>query len=212
MLYRTKTLDLRPFGVSAIKRAILTADADDGLTYRVSFDAGRSWRVAKLNTPFVVPSSNNQIKVEIRFPKNDSRSIYTVSASGVFPLSVGTTVYFENGDSTFTTVIGFDGRYNVSLPKGIYTVYYRQSGTRVELLNDFNPESYAFRQPDDLDKENTIQMFLSTIEWADYSVYDTFKDQSKMGDDTTAKIDIMQNLTADNTDKAVRYWALAFEA
>lgn len=212
MLYKTKNLDLRTFGVYNINRAMLTADADDGIVYRVSFDGGKTWRVAEPNTPFLVRGSTGVVKVELKFPANKTSGIYMVSASGVFPLSVGTRVFFSNGDNTFPTTIGPDGRYNITLPQGVYQVYYMQSGNKTVLLDDYNPRAHVFRQPDDLDKENTIQMFLSNIEWADFSVYDTFKDSSKISRESTARVDLMQNLVADSSDAVVRYWALVFSA
>lgn len=212
MLYKSKNLDLRPFGVYNIRRAVLTADADDGIVYRVSFDGGKTWRVTEPNTPFLVRTATGVVKVEIKFPANKSEGIYMVSASGVFPLSVGTRVFFKSADNTFSTTIGPEGRYNATLPQGTYQVYYMQSGNKVVLLDDYNPNTYVFRQPDDLDKENTIQMFLSGIDWANFSVYDTFKDTSKLGPESTARVDLMQNLVADSSNAVVRYWALVFSA
>jgi len=211
MVYKTKPLDLRPFGVFDVTRAVLTADADDGCKYRVSFDAGRTWRVVELNVPFDAAATDSRIVVEIKFPTKESDGIYTLNATGIFPLNVGTTVYFTDGTETFSTVVGPQGRYNITLPAGIYQVYYNQAGSRTVLLDDYNPEAFVYRQPDDLDKENTIQMFLSHMDWADYSVYDTFKDGSKIDPGSTAHIDIMQNLTATGSDAVVRYWALAFK-
>jgi hypothetical protein len=213
MLYRTKSLNLQKFGVYDIKRAMLTADADDGLVYRVSLNNGKTWYVVKLNEPWY-PSqfTSGRIIVEIKFPSiTGEPGIYTLNASGVFPLSVGTTVYFYAGTNTFSTIVGPDGRYNIALPSGLYKVFYNQSGDRVVLAEGYNPEMYAYRQPDDLDKENTISMFLGHIDWATNAVFDTFKDGSKFADTSSAQIDLQQNLT-DRSGRVVRYWALVFEA
>ena len=136
-----------------------------------------------------------------------------MDASGVFPLTIGTTVYFtplKTDATVFSSVIGQDGRYNVSLPPGLYTVHYILAGKRIVLLDDYNPATYVFRQPDDLDKENTIAQFLANIDWATNAVYDTFKDTSKTDPSSTTQIDLMHNLT-NNTGSVVRYWALVFQ-
>lgn len=213
MLYRTKPLNLQKFGVYDIKRAMLTADADDGLVYRVSLDNAKTWRVVSLNQEwYPTQHTDGRILVEIKFPRlTGETSIYTLNASGVFPLSVGATVYFYDGTNTFSTIVGPEGRYTIALPPGSYKVFYNEAGVRTVLLEGYNPEQFAYRQPDDLDKENTIELFLSHIDWATNAVYDTFKDASKVSDASSARIDLQQNLT-DGTGRAVRYWALVFEA
>lgn len=210
MLYKSKILDLRPFGITKIQRAMLTADALGDLSYRVSFDSGKTWRVVRLNTPFFVADASTQVKVEIKFPPSSGITEPTVNVSGVFPLAVGTTVFFQNSSGKTSTVVGLNGRYSVSIAPGIYTVYYIRAGTREVLFNDYNPELFVYRQPDDLDKENTIQLYMSDVQWASYSVYDTFKDTSKMAPESTAHIDLMHNLRAKSSSAMVRYWALVF--
>jgi hypothetical protein len=213
MLYKTKTLNYRPFGVYDVVQAMLTADASDGVTFRVSCDNGKNWRAVKLNTPFVPMGADGRFVIEIKFPveTNSTGGTYTLNASGVFPLSVGATVYFTDGTNTFSTIIGPDGRYNVTLPRGLYKVWYREAGTKHVIVDEYNPEVFVYRQPDDLDKENTISMFLSHVDWATCAVYDTFKDASKVSDFSNAKIDLQQNLT-DGSGKIVRYWALVFDS
>lgn len=211
MLYQTKILDLSVFGIFDISRAILTADADSDITYRVSFNGGKSFQSVNINEIFLPNNSNGKIVLEIKFPKTNSvRDLYRLNVSGVFPLTIGTTVYFTDGSNTFSAVIGHNGRYNISLPSAIYKVYYIQAGKKIILTDDFSPESYVYRQQDDLDKENTIELFLSSIDWATNAVYDTFKDSSKTSEASTATIDLMQNLT-DGSGRVVRYWALIFE-
>jgi len=210
MLYKTKILNLSTFGVFNIPHAMLTADADAGLEYRVSFNAGKSFQSVNLNKSFDPVDSTGKIVVEITFPSTAKTPMYVLNASGIFPLAIGTTVYFDDGSNTFSTVIGIDGRYNISLPSATYRVYYKQvGGKRITILDEYNPETYVFRQPDDLDKENVVEMFLNNVDWASYAVYDTFKDSSKVDLSSTANIDLMHNLT-DGSGRVVRYWAIVF--
>lgn len=213
MLYKTKSLDLQKFGVYDIRRAMLTADATDGLIYRVSLDNAKTWRVVQLNEAwYPTQKTNGRVLVEIKFPRQTgATSIYTLNASGVFPLRVGTTVYFYDGTDTFSTIVGHDGRYSIALPPGSYKVFYNEAGSRVTLADGYNPEAFAYRQPDDLDKENSVSMFLGNVDWATNAVFDTFKDASKISEASNARIDLQQNLT-DGSGRVVRYWALVFDA
>ena len=202
-------LDLIPFGVYTVKSAMLTADASSDLVYRISFDAGRTFRVVDLHDRFTPTNSTGRIIVEIQFPVSGQSDEQLFDAAGVFPLQLGTIVTFTDGKHSYNTTVGFDGRYSVSLPPGTYTVSYMQSGKRVTLIDKYNPEAYVFRQQDDLDKENTIEQFMSKIAWATHAVYDTFKDASKMSPMSTAKINLTHSLVS--SGKCVRYWALVFE-
>jgi len=206
MIYRTKTLNLTAFGFFSFERAMLAVDADDGITYRVSFDGGKTFQVINPHIEFRPISRGSKIVMEIRFNDTQTVDIYVLNITGVFPLNIGTTLFFTDGKNTFSTVVGSDGRYSISLPPGKYTVFHNVSGERVVLSENFDPKQHSYRPPDDLDKENVIESFMSNIDWADLSVYDTFVDRSKMSSQSTAKIDLAHNLT-DGT-KIVRYWAL----
>lgn len=209
MKYTSKILDMSAFGYYTFTRGILSVDASDGIKYSVSFDGGKSFQRISPYEEFV-PRSGSKIIFEIRFPDNANKAsdIYPLNIAGVFPLDVGTTVYFTDGSSTTSVVLGYDGKYNVSLKPGLYTVYYMKSGSKIIIAENYDPRQYVFSLTTDLDKENKIEGFLSRIDWAEITVYDTFVDSSKMQSFSTAKIDFSNNLV-DDIGNYVRYWALA---
>lgn len=209
--YLSVVYDLTQFGVYHIKNAIVTADMDEGVEIKVSFDGGSSfYPINSLNEKFPVENSKGKVQVKISFPDIVTTGIYKVKAIGFFPnLEIGTTIYFtSNNGKTFKTNIGENGRYSISLPRGLYSIYYLNRNEKVILMENFNPE-VKITQPSSLNKENTIEIFLRSVEWANYVVFDTFEDSSKMKSGS-AIIDPDGNLSDGLTDRKVRYWAIGF--
>lgn len=206
MIYKSKPLNLGAFGYSRFSRAILTADADDGIRYRVSFDGGMNFRAVNLNEPFRVTRPGAKVVVEITFESSTPDDMYVVNASGVFPLQQGTEVTFTSAKGAFKTTLGAAGRYNISLPRSLYTVTYKTINTTETIAENYDPAQYTFRHSDDFDKETAIEAFMSRIEWGEVAVYDTFVNSDKVSRGSTAQVDLRQTLT--DGSKSVRYWAL----
>lgn len=211
--YLSVVYDLTQFGIFKIRNAIVTADMDDGIAIEVSFDGGSTFhKVKELNKKFSVDRSKGKIQVRITFEDFKGANIYKVKTSGFFQnLDIGTTVNFTKNSTnkTYRTTVGENGRYSISLPRGIYSVWYHEDGERTVLLQNFNPE-VASIPTNRLDKENTVELFLRDVEWARYSVFDTFTDSNKMLNGS-AIIDPEGNLSDGVTDRKVRYWAIGFE-
>lgn len=211
--YTSIVYDLTQFGLYKINNAIVSADMDNGITIEVSFDGGSSFRkVEKLNTKFPVERSKGKIQVKITFDDSPGTDIYMINTSGYFQnLDIGTNLKFTKNSTgqVYKTTIGANGKYKISLPRGIYSIWYvNSSGNKVELTSNFNPEIRANTSMG-TNKENTIELFLSNVEWAKYSVFDTFTDPDKMLSGS-AIIDPDGNLSDGITDRKVRYWAIGF--
>lgn len=212
--YTSVVYDLTQFGIFKIRNAIVNADMDNGITIEVSFDGGSSFHtVEKLNTKFPVERSRGKIQVKITFSDSDDGDIYMVNTSGFFQnLEIGTTLNFtkKSTSQNYTTNVGANGSYKISLPRGHYSIWYKEfNGKKVELVSSFNPEMRTSIQAG-LDKENTIELFLRNVDWAKYSVFDTFTDPNKMLNGS-AIIDPDGNLSDGITDRKVRYWAIGFD-
>ena len=212
--YISVVYNLTQFGIYNIKNAIVNADMDSGISMKVSFNGGSTFQdVVELNKKFPVSSSNGKIQVKILFNDIDGRDIYKVKATGFFQnLEAGTTVNFtkKSNRETFNTNIGLNGKYTILLPRGVYRVWYKSSsGNIIDIMNDFNPE-IRYNNYNGLNKENTIELFLRGVDWAKYTVFDTFSDPQKIlnGD---AIIDPDGDLSDGVTDRKVRYWAIGFE-
>ena len=212
--YTSVVYDLTQFGIFKIKNAIVNADMDDGIAIEVSFDGGSTFRkIELLNRKFPVENSKGKIQVKIAFQDPAKADIYTVRTSGFFQnLEIGTTLNFtkKSTNQTYSTTVGSNGGYKLSLPRGIYSIWYKQSnGKKVELVPSFNPEMKISPELG-LEKENTIELFLRGVEWAKYSVFDTFADPNKMLNGSTI-ITPDGNLSDGITDRKVRYWAIGFD-
>lgn len=210
--YISIVYDLTKFGIYKIKNAMVTADMDDGITMEVSFDGGSTFIPVELNKKFKVTRSKGKIQVKIKFLDSTKADIYKVNAYGFFQnLDIGTTLNFTkiSTKETYTTKVGENGRYAISLPRGVYEVWYVTNQGKIVLMNNFNPE-VRISPNTSLDKENSIELFLMELDWAKYSVFDTFYDHSKMLNGS-AIVDPDGNLSDGITDRKVRYWAIGFE-
>jgi hypothetical protein len=211
--YLSAVYDLTPFGIFKIRSAIVSADVDDGITIEVSFNGGSTfYRIEKLNTKFTVPMSTGKIQVRITFEDQKSSDIYMVKSTGFFQnLNVGTNVNFTKTttNKNFQTSVGREGYYSIRLPRGNYEVWYTNSGTREILMRNYNPE-VVYTPTQRTDKEAMIESAFSGIDWAKWSVFDTFVDRSKMiyGG---AIIDPEGDLSDGVTNRKCRYWAVGFE-
>jgi len=210
--YLSAVYDLTSFGIFKIKNAMVSADMDDNITIEISFDGGKSFRKAKVNNKFTVPKSNGKIQVRITFEDISKGDIYKVQASGFFQnLDIGTTVSFTkiSNNTTFTTNLGRNGQYNISLPRGLYDVWYMASGVKQFLMNNYNPEIVP-TQTQRVDKESVIEGTFREIPWARYSVFDTFVDKNKMINGS-AIVDTQGDLSDGTTSRKCRYWAIGFD-
>lgn len=211
--YLSVVYDLTSFGISKIRNAIVSSDMDDNITIEVSFDGGKSfYKINKLNTKFEVPSSTGKIQVRITFEDIASPNIYKVKTTGFFQnLGIGTTANFTNTttNTNYSTTIGRNGQYNISLPRGIYDVWYTNASKREMLMSQFNPE-IVYKPTHRLDKEAIIDGIFSDVAWAKYSVFDTFVDKSKMMYGNTI-VDPEGDLSDGVTDRKCRFWAIGFE-
>ena len=210
--YSSVVYDLTQFGIYKISNAIVTADMDDGITIEVSFDGGSSFiPVRTMNKKFYVEKSRGKIQVKITFDDIKKTDIYKVKATGFFQnLDIGTTINFTRKftNENYKTTLGENGRYTIFLPRGMYSVWKQTNGNKVQLIDNLNPEIIQ-SSTGGLDKENTIEMFLRGVEWAKYSVFDTFTDHTKMLNGN-AIID-SYGLSDGITNRRVRYWAIGFE-
>lgn len=211
--YLSAIYDLTAFGIYKIKNAMVSADMDDGITIEVSFDGGSSFlAVDKVNTKFAVPKSAGKIQVKITFHDVNKADIYKVKATGFFQnLEVGTTVYFTKVSTgqIHSTNLGRNGYYSIALPRGLYDVWYKVRGERVDLMTSFNPET-AYTPPKRIDKEAQIEGLFRDMTWAKSCVFDTFEDRSKMIHGS-AIIDADGDLSDGVTSRKCRYWAIGFE-
>ena len=211
--YLSVVYDLTKFGIFKISNAIVSSDMDEGISVEVSFDNGKSfYKVESLNTKFPVLKSNGKIQVKIYFEDVKSSDIYKVKSTGFFQnLEIGTTVNFTKltTNQNYSTTVGRNGQYSISLPRGLYEVWYKNSGVREILMPNFNPE-VTYSPTHRLDKEAIIENTFRDIPWAKYSVFDTFADRSKM-DRGNAIIDPEGDLSDGTTNRKCRYWAIGFE-
>ena len=210
--YTSVIYDLTQFGIFKISNAIITADMDNGIAIEVSFDGGSTFtKVSNLNSKFPVVNSKGKIQVKILFEDDSRADIYKVKTNGFFQnLDIGTRVKFTkiSTNETFTTTIGENGRYTIFLPRGVYTVWYKDGPTKTTLFSSFNPEAIVISSTG-IEKENSVELFLRDVDWAKYSVFDKFTDNSKMLNGN-AIID-RYGLSDGITDRRVRYWAIGFE-
>lgn len=212
--YLSAVYDLTPFGIYKIKNAILCTDIDDDITVEVSFDGGASfYPVAKPNMKFAVPTkSNGKIQVRITFEDVNTRDIYKVKATGFFSnLEIGTPVNFTKltTNATYSVNLGRNGFYSISLPRGTYDVWYQSGAERQILMSNFNPET-SYVPPVRIDKESIIEQTFRDLDWAKYSVFDTFEDRSKMIHGS-AIVDVEGDLSDGATSRKCRYWAIGFD-
>ncbi len=210
--YLSAVLDLTAFGIFKIKNAILSSDKDDGITIEVSFNGGSSFVKVEPNTKFPVNSSTGKIQVKITFEDVKKSDIYRVKSIGYFQnLEVGTTVTFTKVSTSenFTTKIGRNGFYSISLPRGTYEVWYTNSKIKETLMNNFNPE-ITLVPTHRLDKETLVENVFRDIDWARCCVFDTFSDTSKMLHGN-AIVDSEGDLSDGITNRKCRYWAIGFE-
>jgi len=211
--YLSAVYDLTPFGVYKISNAILCSDIDDNITIEVSFNGGKSFTRATPNVKFPVAKSTGKVQVRITFQEPEKSDIYKVKTNGYFQnLEIGTTVNFtkSSNGNTYKAIIGRNGYYSISLPRGLYDVWYTNaSGNRENLLTAFNPEvSYVpFAR---MDKEAVIEGTFRDLPWAKSCVFDTFEDQSKMIRGT-AIVDSDGDLSDGVTSRKCRYWAIGFD-
>ncbi len=207
-VYESITYNLKDFGIENPTSAIISCDKDSGIDLRVSFDGGLNFIEPILNKKMDI-NSNGKIKVQIIF--NDEYSAkYRIPVSGNFSnLSIGTSLYFQDKETTevFNTTIGLDGKYNILLPPGRYTVhYYDQFGNQTLLLTDFN-SNIPITKKDPLIKENIVEMFFRDISWARYCIFDVFGDLKKMASGS-AELNVNGDLTDKQTDRVCRWWAI----
>lgn len=211
--YLSAVYDLTPFGIFSIRNAIMSADLDDGITIDVSFDGGKSFIPAvELNRKFQVKKSTGKIQVRITFEDQAKSDIYKVTATGFFQnLDVGTTVNFTklSTNTNYRTTVGRNGYYKISLPRGLYDVWYQSNGGKEPLMSNYNPE-VVVTPTQRVDKEAIIEGAFRDVEWTRWSVFDTFADRSKMIHGG-AIIDADGDLSDGTTDRKCRYWALGFE-
>lgn len=211
--YTSVIYDLSHFGVYKIKNAIVCADIDDGITIEVSFDGGSTFvNVDSLNKMFPVLKSTGKIQVKISFNDEGRSDIYRVKTTGFFQnLEMGTTISFikRSTKERFETSLGDNGKYSISLPRGIYDVYYTNpKGVNVLLMEAFNPET-TFMHTWRMDKDAIIEGVFREIPWAKYCVFDTFVDTTKMLRGT-AMINSDGDLSDGITNRRVKYWAIGF--
>jgi hypothetical protein len=211
--YLSSIYELTSFGIFKIKNAIVCSDKDDGITIEVSFDGGSTFQlVDKLNTKFSVIKSTGKIQVKITFEDVKRADIYRVKTTGYFQnLEIGTTINFTNVGTgeNFKTTIGRHGYYNISIPRGLYELWHLISGRKTTILSSYNPE-VTYNPTHRLDKEAIIDGIFRDIEWARYSVFDTFSDRSKMiyGN---AVFDSEGDLSDGVTNRKCRWWTVGFE-
>jgi len=211
--YLSPIYDLNGFGIFNIKNAIVSSDKDDGISIDVSFDGGSSFKpIDKLNTKFSVRNSTGKIQVRITFVDVPNPNIYRVKTNGHFQnLGIGTGLNFTNNGTgeTIKTTVGRNGYYNISIPRGLYTVWYYVSGTKQVILTSYNPE-ITNNPTHRLDKEAIIDGIFRDIEWAKYSVFDTFSDANTPTYGNTI-VDPDGDLSDGVTDRKCRYWVVGFE-
>lgn len=126
-------------------------------------------------------------------------------------MDIGTTINFTkiSTSEVYSTNVGRNGYYSIFIPRGIYEISYNVSGNKVILLSNYNPEiSYIPTQS--YDKESIIENTFRDIEWAKFSIFDTFSDMNKMLSGN-AIIDSNGNLSDGMTNRKCRYWVVIFE-
>jgi len=211
--YVSQIYDLTTFGIFNIKNAIVSSDMDNNIIIEVSFNGGGVFhKVDKLNTKFEVPVSTGKIQVRITFEDVPKDDIYMMKSTGFFQnLGVGTTINFTktSTNKTFSTTIGRNGQYFISLPRGKYTVWYKSNGQKETLMTNYNPE-ITYTPTYENGKQAIIENTFADIDWARFSVFDTFVDNSKMLNGS-AIIDTQGNLSDGKTNRKCRYWAVGFE-
>lgn len=210
--YLSVVHDLTGFGIFKIRNAMVSADMDENITIEVSFNGGKTFQTAKVNEKFSVVKSTGKVQVRITFEDVTSGDIYKVKVSGFFQnLDIGTTVKFtkNSNNNTYTTKLGRNGQYNISLPRGLYDVWYTNKGVDEPLMVGYNPEIQPIENHR-IDKEAVIEGIFRDIPWAKYSVFDTFVDKNKMLNGS-AIIDTDGDLSDGNTYRKCRYWAIGFD-
>lgn len=211
--YLSAVYDLTSFGIFKIKNAMVSSDKDDGITIEVSFDGGSSFqKVDELNTKFNVARSTGKVQVKITFEDVSKSDIYKVKASGFFQnLDIGTTITFTkiSTGENFPINVGRNGYYNISLPRGLYDVWYLDSGKRQILMTSYNPE-ISYVPTSRVDKEAIIDGIFKDVDWAKFSVFDTFSDRNKMVQGSVI-YDPEGDLSDGVTNRKCRYWVVAFE-
>ena len=211
--YLSAVYDLTPFGIFKIKNAIMSADIDEGITIDVSFDGGRSFISAvELNKKFNVLKSTGKIQVRITFEDQVKSDIYKVKATGFFQnLDIGTTVNFtkQSTNTNYKTTVGRNGYYKISLPRGVYDVWYTNVGEKEIIMTNYNPE-VVVTPTQRVDKQAIIEGVFRDVDWSRWSVFDTFEDRNKMKAGG-AIVDAEGDLSDGVTDRKCRYWALGFE-
>jgi hypothetical protein len=83
------------------------------------------------------------------------------------------------------------------------------SGVKQAIMNGYNPE-ITYTPTQRLDKEAMIEGIFRDIDWAKFSVFDTFSDRSKMIHGS-AIFDPEGDLSDGVTNRKCRYWLVGFE-
>jgi hypothetical protein len=209
-IYKSIVYDLTSFGIFTIKRALFSADMDEGVLPSVSFDGGRTFKSVKLNQEFRMDSSTGKVQVKMLFPNNNS-SEYTIKTVGYLPNYIlGTVIYFKkkSNGKFYKTTIGENGKYIISLPRGEYDIFV-ESKTSTPIITNYLPSVQTTQNLDY--KINSVESILKSVPWARYSIYDIFDDENKISPESTTIIDPYGNLSDGNTSTKVKYWALCFD-
>lgn len=211
--YLSPIYDLTSFGIFNIKNAIVVSDIDDGILIDVSFNGGLSFMsIEKLNTKFQVSDSTGKIQVRISFTKSNSFDEYKIKTNGHFQnLIIGTNINFTNltTKKNYQTIVGRNGYYNILLPSGLYEVWYMGSGIKQIISSSYNPEVVNVPHHR-LDKEAIIDGIFRDIDWAKYSVFETFSDVDILSR-SNAILDPDGDLSDGLTNRKCRYWIIGFE-
>lgn len=213
--YESVSHDLSLFGINKINNIIVNIDGDDNISVKVSFDGGKSfYGISELNKKIKIDKENPIIVVKLYFKEPDVKNIYMVKTSGFFQnYGIGTEITFikkTSGDS-FVTKLGWNGKYQVFLARGIYDVYFKNdNGGLEQITTNFNPETTIDIPTHRLDKENTVEQFLRGIEWAKYCIFDVFDDNDKMVRGSSY-VDINGDICDFETNTVCRYWAIGFD-
>ena len=208
-IYESIVYDLNDFGIDQIQSAIISSDKDDGVSIEVSFNGGSSFLSVNANEKIDISNSTNKIKVRIIF-NNDLNGIYKIPMSGNYQmLSIGTSLFFQNNSNkkTYSTTIGMNGKYNISLFPGIYSVWYIANKNEKIYLTQYLNTNIPITEKDSTIKENTVEMFFRDVDWTKYCIFDVFENLNKMSSGTV-ELNPEGNLIDTKTNKICRWWAV----
>ena len=210
--YQSIEYNLNVMGISDLKSAIISSDMDSGVSIEVSFDGGSTFVVYETNKKIDIIGTTGKIVVRVLF-NSKIHSEYLITISGNYQmLTIGTSLYFREDKSgkIYQTAIGVDGSYKISIPPGIYTIYYYDSRKNEIILGSTYSPTLYINNAEPSAKINTVEMFIRDIPWVKYGIFDIFENLEKM-DFGTATLDINGDLHDVDSNTVCRWWAIGLE-